>query len=169
MAIIIDALANHPDMVKPVACWCHKEWGHLSGSDVTLADYTEALREWIDDNSNPTMFVAVDRSIPVGSVALTERDPSSWIDVVPWLGALYVIPNYRGRNVAFLLVRYLIKQARDSQIRTLYAAVTDKRLRNLGLRHGWREIGQKLHKDRWVTIISLNLAPCHEIQGDAEL
>lgn len=169
MGIVIDALVEHADIVDTVARWCHKEWGHLSGPDTTLTHYTAALRDWIDNNSKPTMFVALDGPIPVGSVALTDRDPDSWIDVGPWLGALYVVPGHRGRDIWTQLVRYLIDQARDLDVGTLYASVTDRRLRKLGVRRGWREIGHKLHNDRWVTLLLLDLVPRRQITGDATL
>lgn len=157
MEIVIDALVEHPDIVAAVARWCHREWGHLAGSDSTLESYATALREWINNTCTPTMFAAFDGSAPVGCVALTERDPATRMDLGPWLAALYVIPSHRGRNVGIRLVRHLISQARGSGVGILHAAITDKRLRNLALRHGWRDVGRESYQGRHVMVMALDL------------
>ena len=157
MGIVIDELVEHPDIVAAVACWCHKEWGNLAGSETTLESYTTALREWINNKCIHTMFAALDGPAPVGCVALTERDPATRMDLCPWLAALYVVPSHRGRGVGGPLVRHLINHARDSGIGTVHAAITDKRLRNLAFRHGWKDVGQESYQGRQVMVMALEL------------
>jgi hypothetical protein len=54
MDIVVDSLSDHSDLVEIVARWCHEAFTPA----MTLAQYTAAMRTWLDEND--TMFIALD-------------------------------------------------------------------------------------------------------------
>jgi GNAT superfamily N-acetyltransferase len=156
--IIIESIVDYPDMAPQIAGWLYKEWNYLE-PHASVEDWTESIRKQIHKDRIPVMFVARDKSKPVGCIALVTKDTATSMDFSPWLGAFYVTEDYRGQGVGLRLAGHLIRCAKNFGVPTLYACVTDERLKNIAHRRGWNTIGQEFYKNRSVTVISLELNP----------
>jgi len=154
--ITIGSIVDYPDMAPQIARWLYNEWNYLE-PEPSVEDWTKSIREQMYKDRIPVMFIALDKSNPIGCIVLVEKDTATSMDFSPWLGAFYVAEDYRGRGVGLRLARHLIHCAKNLDIPILYACVTDKRLRNIAHRRGWNTVGQEFYKNRLVTVISLEL------------
>ena len=96
-----------PDEIERVAHW-------LVGQYETAADRPGAIarfRQRVERGSGPTVFVAVDEGIVVGSASLAETDMPSMPQYSPWLASVYISPESQGRGVCAALIRRVEAEA----------------------------------------------------------
>ncbi len=135
--IRIDFLKNHPEHIQAVADWVFGAWG-----DGTPAGHERAVsrvQERLHDDRVPLTLVALDDAMPVGTVSLFERDLDEWDDLTPWLAALYVDAQYRGKGVGAQLVEQLRRVAAALGFGRLYLQAQDAR--EFYVSRGWLEVG----------------------------
>jgi predicted N-acetyltransferase YhbS len=80
----------------------------------------DRLAQARDKHSIPLSLVALEDDKPIGTVNLVENDNDERQDLTPWLAALLVVPEARGRGVGTRLVRSLVKEAAALGIPRLY-------------------------------------------------
>ncbi|MFO7651595.1 MAG: GNAT family N-acetyltransferase, partial [bacterium] len=107
----IDHILRHPRIRPTVARWIFDEWwrdkpGH---SPATL---DARLKQACDPDRVPLSLVALLEGRPVGTVNLVENDNESRPDLTPWLAALLVVPELRGRGIGSDLIRTLVAEAK---------------------------------------------------------
>jgi len=112
-------LFEHPAHVDEVARWIHREWwqdkpGH------TVETMAARLREAKDRSAVPLSLVALHGGKPVGTVNLVANDNDERPDLSPWLAALLVRPDHRGRGVGSALVRSLVAEGARLGIPRMY-------------------------------------------------
>lgn len=113
--ITIDPLAEHTDLVQVISEW-HQRWDERQSLDFWIRCHVaEAQREGI-----PRAWVAFVDGEPAGSVSLVERNMDTRPELSPWLAALWVRPEHRGRGVGTGLVRRCEEEARRLRARRLY-------------------------------------------------
>jgi predicted N-acetyltransferase YhbS len=117
--IRIAHLFQHSEHVHKVARWIHEEWwrdkpGH------TVETMEARLREARDRSAVPLSLIALRAGEPVGTVNLVANDNEERPDLTPWLAALLVRPEHRGRGVGSALVRVLAAEAGRLAIPRLY-------------------------------------------------
>lgn len=112
MSIRIEPLLEHPQHVGFVARLVYREfWIDVPGG------LTEAyLAEVFGGRGTPgrvlLSLVALDGDEPVGCVHLIDNDDDAQPQLHPWLAAMVVVPERRGRGVGSALVRVLLQRAR---------------------------------------------------------
>jgi predicted N-acetyltransferase YhbS len=113
----IHYLAEFPHYVPIVAFWNFREW-HIGKQpfDEIIARYQARLQV----NKIPTTLIAVEDTMPVGSVSLKENDLPQRPDLNPWLASLYVLADYRGRDIG--------RRLRGSARRTMRASAASTSL-----------------------------------------
>jgi GNAT superfamily N-acetyltransferase len=151
MEVTIDSIAAHLDLVPVVSRWHYEEWGHLDPAG-SLESWTEGLAERTHADRIPTMLVAFDGSVPVGSSVLVEHDMDTRLDLTPWLAGVFVLPSHRRRGIASRLVSHAMSKAREFGVETLYLYTRSKQPLYAGL--GWDPIGREHYEGRWVTLMS---------------
>jgi len=119
MNVDIGHLYEYPAHLQTVARWIHEEWwsdkpGHSVESMATR------LREASGRDRIPLSLVALLEGCPVGTVNLVVNDNEQRDDLTPWLAALYVLPEHRGKGVGSKLVRSLTSEASRLGIREMY-------------------------------------------------
>jgi predicted amidohydrolase/N-acetylglutamate synthase-like GNAT family acetyltransferase len=113
--ITIDPLAEHPHHVRVIAEW-HQRSDERHSLDFWIRCHTaEARREGI-----PRAWVAFMDGEPAGSVSLVEHNMDTRPELSPWLAALWVRPEYRGRGVGTALVRRCEEETRRLGVRRLH-------------------------------------------------
>jgi N-acetylglutamate synthase-like GNAT family acetyltransferase len=140
----IVTLADRPDLFPTVGRWHWEEWG-AGAPNVSLAEWTDALRAKSGREGIPITWIALVDGAPVGSVALIERDMPTYPDLTPWLSSVYVVPERRKDGVGSALVAHAEAAARGLGVARLYL-YTDSAEPFYAAR-GWRTIARE-HYDR---------------------
>ena len=119
MTIEIRHLFECPEHLGEVARLIHQEWwsekvGH------SVSTMAARLAQARNKESIPLSLVALERDQPIGTVNLVENDNDERQDLTPWLAALLVVPEARGKGVGTRLVRSLVKEAAGLGVPRLY-------------------------------------------------
>lgn len=89
-------------------------------------------------NQLPLTFIALLDNELVGTVGLWRGDLLSRQDLYPWLSALYVEENYRGKKIGQELQKFLIEYCRKAGYTELFL-YTD--ICNYYEKTGWKYLG----------------------------
>jgi predicted N-acetyltransferase YhbS len=102
----INHLYEHPAHIDRVAAWIHTEfWADKQIH--TPASLAALLRDAARPDSIPLSLLALVDGEPVGTVNLVENDDDKRAHLRPWLAALVVVREQRGRGIGSRLVRKL--------------------------------------------------------------
>jgi GNAT superfamily N-acetyltransferase len=134
-AITCAFLADHPHLAETLAGWAYAEWGHLVPEDTLEASIvrfkSRAVRESI-----PLCLIALEAGEPVGCVVLKPAEEITRVGLTPWLGALYVRHDRRGRGIAGHLIGFALGVAKNLGLPRLYLSTVSAEA--LYRRHGWQ-------------------------------
>ena len=87
---------------------------------ITFEESRDALRAWMDGLGYETALLAEVDGQPAGSCLFVREEIDPKHDLTPWLAALYVAPEFRGRSIATALVRAIEEHARNVGCKQLY-------------------------------------------------
>ena len=132
--IAIDYLANCPELMDELARLSWKEWQEIyQQRKQTLEDSLKNYRERTNTDRLPLTLVAVrarhGQSLTglavncrelVGMVSLKFHDMDTRPDLDPWLGGLFVIPEWRNRGVGTMLMHRATEEAGRLSVSQLY-------------------------------------------------
>lgn len=132
--IAIDYLANCPELMDELARLSWKEWQEIyQQRKQTLEDSLKNYRERTNTDRLPLTLVAVrarhGQSLTglavncrelVGMVSLKFHDMDTRPDLDPWLGGLFVVPEWRNRGVGTMLTHRATEEARRLGVSQLY-------------------------------------------------
>lgn len=125
--IAIDYLAHCPEFVDALARLSWKEWQDIyEQRKQTLEHSVKNYRERLNTDRLPLTLVAVrvgptiNRRELVGMVSLKFHDMDTRPDLDPWLGGLFVLPEWRNRGVGTMLMRRATEEARRLNVPQLY-------------------------------------------------
>ena len=155
MTVRIEYLADHLGFVPGLAAWQHREWGHLSPGESSQAR-AERLRAEAGRGGIPTVLVAVDGGALLGAASLVAHDMHGRENLSPWLAAVGVLPDFRGRGVGSALVRAVVDEAARIGVATLYLYTTSTENEAFYRSLGWsvRERVEYLGKRRVIMEIA---------------
>ena len=120
MTVRICHLLECPHHLPAVAEMIYREfWVDVVGG-LTLDFLTAHLHTATDRSRIPLSLVALDGERLLGTVNLIENDDKSRSHLRPWLAAMVVVADQRGRGVGSRLVNALLDEARRLQIPVLY-------------------------------------------------
>ena len=133
----------HPLYAAPQHASCVTEWlWRAFGADaLPRAFFASIVEHSQTPGALPITFVAVAGETLLGTVGLWRCDLISRQDLYPWMAALYVAPEARGRGLAGKLQQHVIGYARTQGYAELflYSACCD-----FYERFGWQYIGEGL-------------------------
>ena len=135
--VAIDNLADHPDLVPVIADWLCAQWGEWAGRP-SVQDWIPRIQRRLNRDRIPLTLVAMSGDVPVGTAALVECDLPTRPQLYPWIAAVYVVPETRGRGIGTALIRQLLKECQRLKVEELY--VFNSRERNLYTKLGWAVI-----------------------------
>ena len=153
MAVTIELLADHPELVETLARWHCREDGRL-GDREWLDFWRRHLRRECGRERIPIAFVALDGDASVGHVSLVEHNMSSHPELSPWLAGTLVPPSHRGKGVGTELVRHAVERAADLGVARLY--LYTERARRLYEGLGWNHLWDEDFEDERVTVMALD-------------
>jgi len=99
----IKYLSDCPEFTPTVVDWIYNEFIKDIRHGVTYQKLLDNYQVCYKDKL-PVRFVALVDNTPVGTISLVKND-LKYRDYIPWLAALYVLPDYRGNKIAKLLIR----------------------------------------------------------------
>jgi predicted N-acetyltransferase YhbS len=153
----IHYLEDHQEAVPVLAAWIYGEWSYLY-PEMTLPRVVSLLRERINKKKLPLTLVAIQAGEPVGTVSLRTFDMDTRRDLSHWLTNLYVVKQWRRRNIGSRLVMTAEQKARELDICSLYLYTTDFILSDLFYsKLGWIEKEKTIYHSHPVIIMEKNL------------
>lgn len=126
-----------PQYAEQVTDWIWQAFGTSDSRDFFASIVATSQRE----GQLPLTFVAVEGEKLVGTVGLWRCDLISRQDLYPWLAALYIDENQRGRGLGAKLQQHIIEHARALGYPQLYLYSACK---DYYERFGWEYIGDGL-------------------------
>ena len=165
--IVIEYLATRPEFLEQLAELSWKEWQDIyEQRDQTLEHCRKNYRERMNTDCLPLTFVALHGSPPspgygvasnlVGMVSLKFHDLDTRPDLDPWLGGLFVLPEYRNRGVGTILMNRATEEARKLNVAKLYLWThTAERLYQ---RLGWQLVERTDYFGKQAVVMSTDLS-----------
>lgn len=100
--VVIENISDHLDLLDTICEWHRQEWGD---------EWAEQVRHSINKNALPTIYVAIENDVPIGTAMLVNEDMLTHPEISPWLGGVFVRPEHRGRGIATALSRHAMNEA----------------------------------------------------------
>lgn len=130
----IEHLADQRDCVPTVAGWLHEAFGHLDPGK-TMQDRRQALLGSLQRAALPIRLVARESDgAAVGCASVVTRTLTHG-PLGPWLSAVYVVPEHRGRGIASALVDRAVEECTRLGVAELF--LFTPRHESLYARLGW--------------------------------
>ena len=162
----IAPLASFPDAVPTVARWWFEQWGQ-ERPESSLAILCDDLRSKLDPASLPLQLLAMVQGHPVGVGVLKPYEmQDAFPRRGPWLGSLYVRPDFRGRGIGQRLVLEIERAARARALQRLYLQ-TEQLHGGLYARLGWERAEELDYRGYRVLVMTKRLEP--EASGTADV
>ena len=129
-------LRTNPEYTEQAIAYFAKNWGNKM-------IYEDCINNSLTTASPlPQWYLLMDNEQIVGGVGLITNDFISRMDLWPWLCALYIEEEYRGQNLAKLLIDQLKIDVRELGFASLYLA-TDHQ--NFYEKHGFTYLADGYH------------------------
>ena len=134
---MIQPLYAAPQHAEQVSRWLWQAFGE----GLSPAFFASVVHHSMTPGALPLTFVATDGDRLLGTVGLWRCDLISRQDLWPWMAALYVAPEARGRGLAGQLQQHVIDYARMQGYAELFLYSA---CRDFYERFGWQYIGEGL-------------------------
>ncbi len=133
----ISLLADRPEFIETLAPWVTAQWRPLL-PQLTAESCAAKFKAHLNSNALPIAWVAHQGPHVYGTASLRVHDLPGREDLTPWLGGVYVAPEFRNHGVGTALCSVAEQQAKSRfGIATLYLFTLD--------RQGWyRKCGWRL-------------------------
>ncbi len=160
--IAIDYLVNCPGLIDELARLSWEEWQEIyKQRKQTLEHSVKNYRDRMNTDQLPLTLVAVrvgltaDRPELVGMVSLKFHDMDTRPDLDPWLGGLFVLPEWRNRGVGTMLMHRATEEARRLNVPRLYLWThTAERLYD---KLGWQVVERTTYFDKEAVLMQIDL------------
>jgi N-acetylglutamate synthase-like GNAT family acetyltransferase len=122
----ISHLADHPQFIDTLAPWVWEHWRPLLTQD-TLEDRAAKFQTHLNRDILPIAWVAHHGPQVLGTAALRVHDLPGREELTPWLGGVFVAPQYRRRGIGAALCKTVEHHAKEFfGIQTLYLFTLDQ-------------------------------------------
>jgi GNAT superfamily N-acetyltransferase len=149
-------LADRTDVIPIVARWHFDQWGRLDPHS-SFEQTCSIISEWLNRDCAPLMVLAIENDIVIGTAALKPHEMLSvFPDYTPWLGSVFVHPDYRNRSIASQLCLEIISLATSFGVGQLFLQ-TERLDGGLYARLGWKPIKQLNYRGHDVLVMRKEL------------
>ncbi len=154
----IDYLANHSRFVPVLTDHMYDHWRSLlKALGKSRGDFALSMQDRCRIGSLPLALVAFEDDHVLGTIALKPQDLDIRPNLAPWLGGLFVLPAYRRRGVASLLIDRMVAEARKLSLHCLYLWTPSAE--NLYFRHRWKLLERVAYHGYNISIMRRMLLP----------
>jgi N-acetylglutamate synthase-like GNAT family acetyltransferase len=128
----ISYLTEHPEFIPTLARGLLEQYGHILPS--TIETRIAKLQTHMNRDVLPIAWVAHSGMEVFGTAALRVHDLEGREDLTPWLGGVYVLPEFRRRGIGTALCATVEQKAAVLGTRALYLFTLDRQswYRSLG-------------------------------------
>ena len=159
--IQIHFLAEHPNLIEPLARLSWSEWQPIYlERGQTFDDAVNNYRERTNTDCLPLTLVALHDDELVGTVSLKYHDLDTRPNLDPWLGALLVLPKWRGRGIASALMERAVEIARQLHLEQLY--LWTHSAEGLYLKLGWKVVERTQYCRKEIVVMNISVANAAE-------
>jgi predicted N-acetyltransferase YhbS len=134
----ISYLVEHPEYIPQLAQWLFEQWNAIL-DEQTPGARIKKLNAHLNREKLPIAWVAHANEQVLGTAAFRLHDLEGREDLTPWLGGVFVGPQFRRRGIGETLCATVEDAARSRGIQTLYLFTLDKQAWYERL--GWSVIG----------------------------
>lgn len=132
----ISLLADHPEYIETLAAWIAAQWQPIL-PQLTVESCAAKFKTHLSSNVLPIAWVAHQGTNVIGTASLRVHDLPGREDLTPWLGGVYVAPEFRNHGVGTALCSVAERQAESLfGIGTLYLFTLDRQ--GWYRKRGWR-------------------------------
>jgi GNAT superfamily N-acetyltransferase len=150
--VSIAPLRLYADLVPVLSSWFVEEWPEwygLGGRGNAVEDLTDFARS---ESELPVGFIALEKNVPVGVMALKAESLPTHRHLCPWAAAALVLPSHRGKGIGARLLGVLVEQAGAMGYPRVYCGTATAV--SLLRRSGWSELEAIEHEGELVVIFS---------------
>lgn len=117
MKLRLISVREHPEQLEEIIAYFQARWATEDSRMV----YDDCIRSCMTAKSPlPQWYVLMDGERIIAGAGLITNDFISRMDLMPWLCALYVEPEYRGKGLGGTLIRRCIEDAAGMGYENLY-------------------------------------------------
>jgi N-acetylglutamate synthase-like GNAT family acetyltransferase len=150
----ISYLIDYPQHMPQLTEWMFQEWDVMLGQKTPEARIKE-LNAHMNRDQLPIAWVAHADGRLLGSAALRVHDIEGHEHLTPWLGGVYIGPQFRRRGIGAALCTTVEEAARSRGVQTLYLFTLDKQA--WYSRQGWTVLAPCVWHERPGEIMSKRL------------
>ena len=114
--LTIEHLADHKEYIDTVVNWIWSEFGNENNYDF----FESIIKNSLIKNKLPLTFIALEDNELVGTIGLWRSDLMSRQDLFPWLSALFVKENFRGKRIGQKLQNFLVEYCKKAGFTELF-------------------------------------------------
>lgn len=116
----------------------------------------QRLQSCCGHRSIPTVLVAFNDAVLLGSAMIIAHDMDTRMDLSPWLGGVFVVSEYRGVGIGSALVKRVVQEARALRVSRLYLYTPSAEKFYASL--GWSLMERTRYRDLDIVIMNHELA-----------
>jgi GNAT superfamily N-acetyltransferase len=155
--ITVEYLATRPELADELARLSWAEWQTIyEQRGQTFADAVRNYRERLNIERLPLALVALSEGKLIGTVSLKYYDLDIRPEIKIWLGGLFVIPDWRRRGAASLLMKRAVEDARRLNLGKLFLWTSSAE--SLYLTLGWQPIERTEYCGKSIVIMEIDVA-----------
>jgi len=120
--------------------------------NLVLHDY----RRRASVNTLPFSFIAMWNEIPVGMISIKKTDLANRDELTPWLSALFVAPEYRGKGIGSILIDTVLETGKKSGYKRIFLFIDSRNMDELEkfyFKRGWIFLDRETDSDGEMTKI----------------
>lgn len=152
----ISYLADYPGFISLLAPAIVEQWRFVMPEE-TIDGRIARLRNHLNRNTLPIGWIAHAGGQVLGTAALRVYDLEDRRDLTPWLGGVFVRPEYRRQGIASALCEVAEDKAWSLGFETLYLFTADRQA--LYARLGWNNLERVIWRGLGSTIMFKNRPP----------
>ena len=141
----ISYLIDCPEYIPQLARWLFDHWGTIL-DEKTVDARIDKLKAHLNRDKLPIAWVAHADGQLFGTAALRVHDLEGHEELTPWLGGVFVSPDFRRQGLGATLCATVEDAARARKIQALYLFTLDKQAWYSRL--GWRVLGPCVWHER---------------------
>lgn len=138
-------LPNEEAKIRTVAQWLYDEFGSGDPAN-SVARAVDRLRSQFEGREDVLFtFVCEASGVLIGTASAIKNDSEAYPELSPWLGAVFVRPEYRGKGIGSLLCNEVSKELRRIGFAEIFLFTANQQ--KLYERLGWEVFGTETLKN----------------------